>query len=147
MQADMVSINRQFPQAFDQSIKPLLANFGIDAPDIMISDWSGVALEFAFGLEKPVIFIDVPRKILNQNYDKFDALPLEVRAREELGAVVSPDQLETIPDIVAKLVGEADTTREKIRNCRSESVYNIGTSGQAASNKIAALADAAEAGA
>lgn len=38
MQADMVSINKQFPQAFDQSIKPLLANFGIDAPDIMVSD-------------------------------------------------------------------------------------------------------------
>ena len=38
MQADMVSINKQFPKAFDQSLKPLLANFGIDAPDIMISD-------------------------------------------------------------------------------------------------------------
>ena len=38
MQADMVSINKQFPQAFDQSLKPLLANFGIEAPDIMISD-------------------------------------------------------------------------------------------------------------
>jgi UDP-N-acetylmuramoyl-L-alanyl-D-glutamate--2,6-diaminopimelate ligase len=38
MQADMVSINKQFPRAFDQSIKPLLAHFGIDAPDIMISD-------------------------------------------------------------------------------------------------------------
>lgn len=38
MQVDMVSINKQFPQAFDQSIKPLLANFDIDAPDIMISD-------------------------------------------------------------------------------------------------------------
>jgi UDP-N-acetylmuramoyl-L-alanyl-D-glutamate--2,6-diaminopimelate ligase len=38
MQADMVSINKQFPEAFDQSIKPLLAHFGIDAPDIMISD-------------------------------------------------------------------------------------------------------------
>jgi UDP-N-acetylmuramoyl-L-alanyl-D-glutamate--2,6-diaminopimelate ligase len=38
MQADMLSINKQFPQAFDQSLKPLLAHFGIDAPDIMISD-------------------------------------------------------------------------------------------------------------
>ena len=38
MKADMVSINKQFLQAFDQSIKPLLAHFGIDAPDIMISD-------------------------------------------------------------------------------------------------------------
>ena len=38
MQADMVSINNQFPQEFDQSIKPFLANFDIDAPDIMVSD-------------------------------------------------------------------------------------------------------------
>lgn len=38
MQVDMVSINNQFPEAFDQSIKPLLAHFDIDAPDIMISD-------------------------------------------------------------------------------------------------------------
>ncbi|MDU0356456.1 UDP-N-acetylmuramoyl-L-alanyl-D-glutamate--2,6-diaminopimelate ligase [Paraglaciecola aquimarina] len=38
MQADMVSIDNQFPQAFDQSIKPLLAHYAIDAPDIMISD-------------------------------------------------------------------------------------------------------------
>ncbi|MGJ8681111.1 UDP-N-acetylmuramoyl-L-alanyl-D-glutamate--2,6-diaminopimelate ligase [Paraglaciecola sp.] len=37
MQADMVTIDNQFPQAFDQSIKPLLAHYSIDAPDIMIS--------------------------------------------------------------------------------------------------------------
>ncbi len=38
MQVDMVSINKQFARAFDQSIKPLLAEYHIDAPDIMISD-------------------------------------------------------------------------------------------------------------
>ena len=34
--------------------------------DIMISDWSGSALEFSFGLCKPVLFIDTPKKILNK---------------------------------------------------------------------------------
>ena len=38
MQADLISINKQFPQMFDQSLRPLLAHFSIDAPDIMISD-------------------------------------------------------------------------------------------------------------
>ena len=38
MQVDMVSINKQFPEVFSQSIKPLLAHFGINTPDIMISD-------------------------------------------------------------------------------------------------------------
>jgi UDP-N-acetylmuramoyl-L-alanyl-D-glutamate--2,6-diaminopimelate ligase len=52
MQADMVSINKQFPQAFDQSVQPLLARFGIQAPDIMISelvlDSRDVAIHKAF---------------------------------------------------------------------------------------------------
>jgi UDP-N-acetylmuramoyl-L-alanyl-D-glutamate--2,6-diaminopimelate ligase len=52
MQADMLSINKQFPETFDQSIKPLLAHFSIDAPDIMISgivlDSREVAIHKAF---------------------------------------------------------------------------------------------------
>lgn len=52
MQVDMVSINKQFPEVFDQSIKPLMAHFGIDAPDIMISelvlDSRDVAIHKAF---------------------------------------------------------------------------------------------------
>ncbi|MEP0356026.1 UDP-N-acetylmuramoyl-L-alanyl-D-glutamate--2,6-diaminopimelate ligase [Paraglaciecola sp.] len=38
MKADMVSIDTQFHTAFNQSIKPLLANFGIDAPDLWIGE-------------------------------------------------------------------------------------------------------------
>ena len=40
-----------------------------DKADLMISDWSGVAFEFAFGLEKPVIFIDLPKKINNSDFN------------------------------------------------------------------------------
>tara|TARA_R110000868_G_scaffold406031_1_gene686073 strand:- start:432 stop:1985 length:1554 start_codon:yes stop_codon:yes gene_type:complete len=37
MKVDMVSIDSQFAEPFAQSIKTLLANFAIDAPDIMVS--------------------------------------------------------------------------------------------------------------
>jgi UDP-N-acetylmuramoyl-L-alanyl-D-glutamate--2,6-diaminopimelate ligase len=37
MQVDMVSVDNQFAGAFDQNIKPLLAHFGIDCPDLMLS--------------------------------------------------------------------------------------------------------------
>ena len=30
--------------------------------NLMVSDWSGAALEYAFGLIKPVLYIDVPKK-------------------------------------------------------------------------------------
>ena len=40
----------------------------VSESDIMISDWSGAAIEYALGLEKPVISVDVPRKVNNPGY-------------------------------------------------------------------------------
>ena len=36
--------------------------------DVMVSDWSGVVYEFAFGVERPVVFIDSPVKVNNERY-------------------------------------------------------------------------------
>ena len=61
--------------------------------DIMVSDWSGAALEYAFSLNKPVIFCDVPRKVNNPNYQDIEIEPLEASIREEIGVIwdgVSP---------------------------------------------------------
>ena len=70
--------------------------------DIMISDWSGAALDYAFGLNKPVYFVDVPRKINNSDYKDIDITPIEVSIREEVGAVIDPNNIqfpEVIPNI------------------------------------------------
>jgi YidC/Oxa1 family membrane protein insertase len=37
----------------------------------MISDWSGISLEYAFTFERPVIFIDVQKKFLILIQKKF----------------------------------------------------------------------------
>jgi len=61
--------------------------------DIMISDWSGAALDYAFGLNKPVIFIDVPRKVNNPKYEEIAIEPFEVTIREKIGKVIDPSNL------------------------------------------------------
>ena len=53
--------------------------------DVMVSDWSGVAYEFAFALKKPVLFVDTPRKIKNIDYDKIGIEAFEYYAREMVG--------------------------------------------------------------
>jgi len=58
--------------------------------DLMVSDWSGAALEYAFGLNKPVLFVDVPRKINNPDYEQIPLTPLEVSVREKIGRVYHP---------------------------------------------------------
>ncbi len=53
--------------------------------DVLISDWSGVAFEFAFALKKPVLFVDTERKIKNVDYDKVGIESFEYSARTLVG--------------------------------------------------------------
>lgn len=62
----------------------------LQASDLMISDWSGAALEYAFGLNKPVLFVDVPRKVNNPAYEQIPLTPLEVSIREQIGRIYDP---------------------------------------------------------
>ena len=67
----------------------------------MISDWSGAALEYSFGLNKPVIFLDLPKKINNPSYKDIDVIPLEVSIREDIGVVASVDDI--TPSLITSL--------------------------------------------
>lgn len=107
--------------------------------DIMISDWSGVALEFSLVTEKPVLFIDIPRKMNNKNFGRFQAVPVEVSLREQLGGVVSPDHLEQLPLTLAQLLKQPPHT---IADIRSQLIYNIGNSSEVGAAQIAAIANA-----
>ncbi len=64
---------------------------------VMVSDWSGAAFDFALGLGRPVLFVDVPRKVNNPAYPALGIEPVEVTARPTLGQVISPDQLAGLP--------------------------------------------------
>ena len=96
--------------------------------DIMISDWSGVALEFAFGLERPVLFIDVPAKINNPRFNQIEAIPIEVTIREKIGVILKPKNIGNITKTLSGLLGKHEVIVKSIRACRSEAVYNIGQS-------------------
>jgi YidC/Oxa1 family membrane protein insertase len=107
----------------------------------MISDWSGAALEYAFGLERPVVFIDVPRKVLNPHYQELSAVPMEVSLREEIGAVVPVDSLDQVPSQIERLCGDPSGQRERLRSLREKWVYNVGRSGAVGAEYIAGAAD------
>lgn len=92
--------------------------------DIMISDWSGVALEYAFGLEKPVVFIDVPRKINNPEFMKISIEPFEVWVRDKIGEIISIEQLSDIPRILTNLL-KSNSKRKEIQTLRNEYLYNF----------------------
>ena len=109
--------------------------------DIMVSDWSGAALEYAFAYERPVLFVDVPRKVNNPDYERVGCEPLEVSIRQEIGEVVSPQNLDRLPGSIEQLCADPAAFGERIRQVRNRTVYNPGTSGAVGAAAIAGIAD------
>ena len=107
---------------------------------IMISDWSGAAMEFAFGLERPVLFVDVPRKINNPDYALIPLTPLEVSYREEVGRIISPERLDELPVVLASLQEDAPSFKRRMRALRQKKLYNIGGSASRGAEFLTELA-------
>lgn len=108
--------------------------------DVLISDWSGISLEFAFGLERPVIFIDVPKKINNSRYTELNNIPIEISIRDKIGVILGQDKLDQVADIVIEIISDPEKFITQIRKLRAETVYNIGQSAKAGSEIIYEIA-------
>ncbi|MGB5486148.1 MAG: CDP-glycerol glycerophosphotransferase family protein, partial [Lysobacterales bacterium] len=109
--------------------------------DILISDWSAMAIEYALGLEKPVLFVDLPRRIRNPDWQALDIEPQEVAFRKLAGDVVSPQQLGEAPEMIDRLLQHQESFRQRMQKLRSQMVFNIGDSVQSGAKEIARLAD------
>ena len=98
--------------------------------EIMISDWSGSALEFAFGLCKPVLFINTPKKILNKNYTRIKSIPIEIFIRNKIGLIINTSDLDKIDAYLADLFKNQKEWKNKISNVREYWLYNKKKSGK-----------------
>ena len=104
--------------------------------DLMITDRSGIAYEYAYTTCKPVLFIDTPMKVMNPEYQKIDTVPINIWMREVIGAVVRPDHMEEVPGKVQYLLDHSEEYRTKIDAFVHEYVYNLGTSGEVGARYI-----------
>lgn len=101
---------------------------------VMISDWSGAALEFAFAYRRPVLFIDVPRKVRNPDYEKLGIEPLEASIRNEIGLVLAPARLCDASDVIKEMLANAGSWEERILAARRRHIFNLGNSGTVAAS-------------
>jgi hypothetical protein len=105
--------------------------------DIMISDWSGAALDYAFGLSKPVLFIDVPRKVNNKNYQEIGIEPFEVSIRNKIGEILHPNDIPKLVPHVNSLLYEKKSALDLLH----ENVFNINKSASIGAFELVRLAE------
>src|SRR6266567_6493634 len=109
--------------------------------DLLVCDWSAMAIEYALGLGKPVLFVDVPPRIRNANYAELGLEPMEMRIRRELGAVLPLDRVGAAPRYVAELLRDPADLRKRNAERREAWVFNFGRSVEAGAREIARIAD------
>ena len=92
--------------------------------DLLVSDYSGIALEYAFLRERPVLFIDAPPKVRNPNWHEVEIEPIELFLREKLGRIVSPD-IQMLIDETEKLLDQPGKIFESIVEARNRYCFNF----------------------
>ncbi|MBQ9318549.1 MAG: membrane protein insertase YidC [Bacilli bacterium] len=104
--------------------------------DVLITDWSGIAYEYAFTTKKPVVFIDTPMKIMNPDYKKINVEPFNIWARNEIGKVVKVNEIKKVNKIVEDMINNHKDYNKRIEKLVSDSVYNLGNSSEIGANYI-----------
>ena len=97
---------------------------------LLITDWSGIAYEYAFTTKKPVIFIDTPMKIMNPEYKVLNIEPFNIWARDEIGQVVKVEQIDSIGKTIDNIFNNTNQYNQKIAKMVGEYVYNLGNSSE-----------------
>lgn len=109
--------------------------------DILICDWSAMAIEYALGLQKPVLYIDLPRRVRNPDWQALGIEPLEISFRAHSGDVVAPEKLEETVEKIARLLENRSELSLSMETLRRQLVFNIGDSVELGAREIARLAD------
>ena len=102
----------------------------------LITDWSGIGYEYAFVCERPVIYVDVPKKSHNKEYEKIGLVPLEISIRDKIGEIVPVQNIETIPERIEFLYSHGNNFENKIQKIRNDAIFNIGESGKVTASEI-----------
>ena len=102
----------------------------------MITDWSGIAIEFAWGMMKPVIWIDTPKKVGNPEYEKIGILAIEDRIRNQIGTVLKPSYITNIDHEVEKALQNKEKNKEILMKLRNDNIFNWNRSSEVGADYI-----------
>lgn len=135
----MSAFLEKYKDRFDSDFRVDLdfsSNESIYTADLLVTDWSGIAFEYAFSTLHPCLFLDTPIKAYNPDYTKYENQPQDILWRNLVGMSLDPDHLDVVNQTIAQLLRNSQAYQEKIRVLRAENIYNLGQAGRAGGQYI-----------
>lgn len=102
-------------------------NKSIYSADLLITDWSGIAAEYCFATGRPALFVNTKMKVSNQNWEKINVTPVEIKIRNELGVAVNKEDLVYVSSTVKDLFNNGEKYKQKIDEYFKTFTFNHGT--------------------
>ena len=112
------------------------ANRSIYSADMLITDWSGIALEYCFATLRPAMFINTKIKCMNPNWEKIGLTPVEITLRDVVGVSVDKDEVAECRAVAKNLFARADEYEKKIADVLADHIYNQGKAGEIGANYL-----------
>jgi len=109
--------------------KDFSSNKTVYTADVLVTDWSSIAFEYAFSTLKPVLFINTPMKIVNTDYKELDTTPVDLVLRDKVGISLDTDKLDGVSKAVDTLLYDNQFSESAISALRDKYIYNVGSSG------------------
>ena len=138
---------RRFPQRLDGHMRECAdypadrfrfqlnfsSNETVFSSDLVVTDWSNIGYEYAVATKKPVLFINTPRKIVNDAWTEEDVAKYapDDRIRSIIGMAIDPaDAREKGAEAVGYMLTHRAEYEEVLENVRRERLYHFGESGK-----------------
>ncbi|MDE5747480.1 MAG: YidC/Oxa1 family membrane protein insertase [Acetatifactor sp.] len=109
--------------------KDFSSNRTVYMADVLVTDWSSIAFEYAFSTLKPVLFINTPMKVVNPDYEELETRPIDLVLRDKVGISLGEDELDRVSGAVHSLLYDNRFSRQSLAALRDTYIYNVGSSG------------------
>ena len=111
-------------------------NKSIYTSDIIITDWSGISVEFCLATKKPAVFINTKMKVQNPDWEKLEITPVEIEIRDKFGKAIEKEDAKNIDETIAELIKNNKTYKKEIETYFETFIYNHGKSGECGAKYI-----------
>ena len=109
------------------------SNETVFSSDLLVTDWSNIGYEYALATKKPVLFMNTPRKIVNEAWTEEDVAKYapDDKIRSIIGFAVDPaDAREKGAEAVEYMMTHRAEYEEILETVRRERLYHFGESGK-----------------
>ena len=93
----------------------------------LITDTSGIYLEYMLILNRPVLFLDGIDKIHNEDYGDYkNFIPIEQKFKNEFGTIFSENEIKNIDLLVENSIKNFNSKIPQLNNLKNNSFFNFG---------------------